>query len=137
MNPFLIIITWPLVVIFGKAVLNWFQIEKQKKYPKHGRQIAVVAVISLLYQALSGVNKIEEWELALTILLYQASTYWFAFDYTLNKLRGKHGLYIGIPDEKDAWTDQVFYKYPSAYLMSKIFMVPFIIYGIVWITRLA
>lgn len=137
MNSFLILITWPIVVIFGKAVYNWFQIEKQKKYPKHGRQILIVAVVGLLYQYLSGVRTIQQWEFAGAILLYQLSTYWFLFDGLLNIMRGKHWLYIGIPDKDDALTDQFFFKYQSFYVWSKIAMVPFIVYGIVWIIRLS
>lgn len=137
MKPIFILINWPLIVIFGKALLNWYQIEKQKKYPKHGIQIFIVAIIALLYQAWSGVNEASEWELALTILLYQATSYWFLFDAMLNLMRGKHLLYIGIPDKDDAVTDQFFFKYPSYYTWSKIVMIPLIIYSIVWITRLA
>lgn len=137
MKPIFIIINWPIIVIFGKAIYNWYQIEKQHKYPKHGRQIAIVAIIALIYQALSGVNKSSEWELALTILLYQATSYWFLFDALLNLMRGKHLLYIGIPDKDDALTDQFFFKFPSAYTWSKICMIPLIVYGIIWIVRLS
>lgn len=136
MKPIFILLNWPLIIIFGKAVINWYQIERQKKYPKHGRQIFIVAMIALVYIGLSGVRRPEQWELALTILLYQATSYWFLFDALLNLMRGKRLLYIGIPDKEDAFTDQFFHKYPNLYTWSKIACIPLIIYGIVWITRL-
>lgn len=135
MTPLQIILNW-LVIIAGKAFLNWFQIERQHKYPKHGRQIFIVIMIALVYIGLSGVRRPNQWELALTILLYQATAYWLFFDAALNIMRGKKLLYIGIPDKDDAWTDQFFHKYPNLYTWSKIVCIPFIIYSIIWITRL-
>lgn len=134
MTPFLIILL-SLTVIFGKAVYNWFQIKKQKRFPKHGRQILIVAVLYFAIQ-FTVVRRIEQWELAGTILMFQACTHWFLFDFILNLMRRKHPLYIGIPDKEDAFTDQFFFKYPSFYVWSKIAMIPFIIYSIVWIFRL-
>lgn len=137
MTPLQIIFNWPIIVIFGKALINWYQIERQHKYPKHGRQIFIVIMIALVYIGLSGVRRPDQWELALTILLYLAASYWFLFDALLNLMRGKHILYIGIPDKEDAWTDLFFYKYPNMYTWSKIIMIVFIVYSIVWIPRLA
>lgn len=135
MTPFLVIL-FTLTVLFGKAVWNWYQIEKQNKRPKHTLQMVPVALLMFAIQAMV-VRRIEQWELAGTILLFQASIYWFLFDGVLNKMRGKHWLYIGIPDGEDALSDQLFYKLGgSMYLWSKIVMIPLIIYGVIWTYRL-
>lgn len=132
MNTFLIVITW-LTIIAAKVFVDWSIIERDKKKIRHGLEIVIVAIVAVLHQALSGVNKIEEWELAGWLLLFQTASYFFFFDFSLNLMRGKELFYYG----KTAWTDKMFHKIggDGPYLMSKIFALVLMIVAIVQLIK--
>jgi hypothetical protein len=132
MKPLFIFITW-IIVIELKAWVDFYQIEKLKRKISHGFEIGVVAIIAVLHQALSGVNKIEEWELAGWILLFQTMSYWTFFDASLNLMRGKEVFYYG----ENAASDRLFQKWGTGtYFMSKIFALVLMIAGIVQLTKI-
>jgi hypothetical protein len=132
MNTFFITLTW-FIVIALKAYIDYYQIEIQKKNIKHGFEILLVAIVAFFHQVLSGVNKIEEWELAGWILLFQTMSYWAFFDASLNLMRGKEVFYYG----EDAASDRLFQKWGTGtYFMSKIFALVLMIAGIVQLTKI-
>jgi hypothetical protein len=119
MNTLFICITW-FIVIALKAYIDYYQIEIQKKNIKHGFEILLVAIVAFFHQWLSGVNKIEEWELAGWILLFQTMSYWAFFDASLNLMRG------------NAASDKLFKKLGmGTYFMSKVFALILMITAIV------
>lgn len=131
MTPTLIILSW-ITVIEGKAVLNWHRIEQENKPIKHGLELVIVAIVALVHQALSGVNKIEEWELAGWILLFQVSSFALLFDLSLNLMRGKEPLYYG----KTSVIDRLFHKLGNgAYLMYKVFALVIMVTSIIQIYK--
>jgi hypothetical protein len=126
MKPLFIFITW-IIVIELKAWVDFYQIEKLKRKISHGFEIGVVAIIAVLHQALSGVNKIEEWDLAGWILLFQTMSYWLLFDLSLNLMRGKEPFYYG----KNAASDRLFQKLGNGtYFMTKVFALVLMIVAI-------
>jgi hypothetical protein len=131
MKPLFIFITW-LVVIELKSWVDFYQIEKLKRKISHGFEIGVVAIIAVLHQGLSGVNKIEEVELAGWILLFQTMSYWLLFDLSLNLMRGKEPFYIG----ENAKSDKLFRKLGmGTYFMSKVFALILMIVAIVQLIK--
>lgn len=126
MNPFLIILTW-ITVIEAKAVHDWHRIEKLKKKIYHGFEIGVVAIIAVLHQGLSGVNKIEEWELAGTILIFQLSSFYLLFDLSLNLMRRKEIFYVG----NTSAIDKFMWRYPAIHLGAKVFCLVFVIWSVI------
>lgn len=132
MNTLFIIITW-LIVIAVKVAVDSYQIEVQKKNIRHGFELFLVAITALLHQALSGVNRIEEWEFAGWILLFQTMSYWLLFDGALNLMRDKEFFYIG----ENAASDKLFKKLGmGAYFMSKVFALVLMITAIVQLTKI-
>lgn len=131
MNTFLIVITW-LTIIAAKVFIDWSIIERDKKKIRHGFEIVIVAIVAVIHQALSGVNNIEEWELAGWILLFQTMSYFLLFDLSLNLMRGKEPFYFG----KNAASDRLFQKLGNGtYFMTKVFALILMITAIVQIYK--
>lgn len=132
MNTFFIVVTW-FIVIALKAYMDFHQIEIQKKNIKHGFEILLVAMVAFFHQWIAGVNKIEEWQFAGTILIFQASSYFLFFDASLNLMRGREIFYYG----KEAWTDRLFQKLGmGAYVMSKIFALVLMVTAVIQLTKI-
>lgn len=131
MNTFFITVTW-LIVIAVKVAIDAHQIEIKKKNINHGFELLLVAIMAVIHQGLSGVNRIEEWELAGCILLFQTMSYWLLFDGLLNLMRDKEFFYIG----ENAGSDRLFKKLGmGAYFMSKVFALVLMIVSIVQISK--
>lgn len=132
MSTLFIIITWLIVIAF-KVGFDSYQIEVKKKNIQHGFELLLVAITALLHQALSGVNRIEEWEFAGWILLFQTMSYWLLFDGALNLMRDKEFFYIG----ENAASDKLFKKLGmGTYFMSKVFALILMITAIVQLTKI-
>lgn len=131
MNTFFITVTW-LIVIAVKVAIDAHQIEIKKKNINHGFELALVVIMAVIHQGLSGVNRIEEWELAGWILLFQTMSYWLLFDGLLNLMRDKEFFYIG----ENAASDKLFKNLGmGAYFMSKVFALVLMIVAIVQISK--
>lgn len=121
----LITLTWIVFVIFGKAVLNNWRLNRHK-HIYHGWEMVGVIFLAIIHGGLSGVRKADDY--ALTMLIFQASSFWLLFDGILSTLRHKPWLYIG----KTALTDRFFRKIGmSFYPWSKIVALIFTIYGVI------
>lgn len=131
MTPFLVIL-FTLTVIAGKAVFDWFLIVKQKKSPKHGFELAIVAVLFFMIQA-TVIRRIYQWELAVNILLFQVTSFWLLFDGTLSVLRGLNWWYIGETSATDRWFKRAGI---GPYFMTKLFALILCTYSVIWIYRL-
>lgn len=76
MTPFLIIL-FTLTVIIGKALWNWYLIEKEKKSPKHGLELVIVALLffaaffDLFLNTFRGLPPLHYGEKALIDKLFQ------------------------------------------------------------------
>lgn len=126
MKPLLIILLW-IVVIVLKSYIDYYQIEKQKKNIRHGFELLLVAIVAFFHQWLSGVNKIEEWELAGTILIFQLSSFYLLFDLSLNLMRGKEIMYVG----QTSAIDKFMWKYPAIHLGTKLFCLVFVVWSVI------
>lgn len=130
MSALLIILTW-LPVIPGKSSIDWYLIEVKKKNIRHGLEITIVAIIAFFHHVLSGVNRIEEWELAGYILMFQTMSYWAFFDASLNLMRGKEVFYVG----ENAASDKLFKNKIPIYFMTKVFALVLMVVSIVQIFK--
>lgn len=131
MTPTLIILTW-ITVLAGKIVLDYHLIVHEKKSPNHAIEIGIVVLIAFFHQWLSGVNKIEEWELAGWILLFQASSWLVFFDGILNLSLNRPWFSYG----ETAWIDRQFQKLGmGAYVMSRVFALVLMVTAIIQIYK--
>lgn len=121
----LITLTWIVIVIFGKAIIDNWQLNLHKRI-YHGLEMIAVIFCAIIHGGLSGVRRADDY--ALTILIFQTSSFWLLFDGILSTLRHKPWFYIG----KMALTDKFFRKIGmSFYPWSKLVALIFMVYGII------
>lgn len=121
----LITLTWIVFVIFGKATLDNWQLNRHRRI-RHGLELVGVIFLAIIHAGLCGVRRADDY--ALTMLIFQASSFWLLFDGLLSLMRGKPWFYIG----KLALTDRFFRKIGmSFYPWSKLVALIFTIYGVV------
>lgn len=129
MNPFLILFTW-FVVLAGKIVLDYHLIVHEKKSPNHALEIGIVVLIAFFHQWLSGVNKVEEWELAGWVLLFQTTSWLSFFDGILNLTLNRPWFSYG----ETSLIDRMFQKLGmGTYVMSRVFAFVLMIVAIIQI----
>lgn len=114
MTPLWIILIW-IFAIFGKQILDYFQIHVQKKSPPHGPELVLMCIIACFHLTLAGVWE-KGWAYAINLAAFDAFSYWSLFDGGLNLMLKRGWLAIG----KTAKTDIYFQKHPILYKWTKI-----------------
>lgn len=132
MTPLLIILIW-LTTIAAKVVWNWYRIEKEQKDIAHGPELLIMCLLGFvqMWFVCDIHNYSQRFEFQ-DVLIFQASTYYFFFDTSLNLMRGKSWFYLGYGANSDRFWKKMG---KPMYIMSKICMIPFIVYGTIWIYR--
>ena len=130
MKPSITLITW-LTIIFIKAGIDWYTIEKKKKSPFHKIGITLMAGIAILHGIYIAQIR-ESGDYAIATFLVYTCTYWAFFDALLNKMRGKELFYIGEHDTEveNAGSDELFQRLGKpSYIISKVVALGLAIVG--------
>lgn len=126
MTPLGMIVIW-LLVIELKVAVDWWQIVKLKQNIKHGFELLAVIFIYILYGIfVAQIRAADTW--AQDVTVFAASAYWLLFDGLLSWHRGFNFFYLG----KNAASDRFWTRWGfGSYVMTKVFALVGVIYGIV------
>lgn len=119
MTPTIVWTSFILVVLFGKACIDYYLI-KNNKAVHHGVEIVIAGGVTILHGIfIADVHTPVNWvpdDYTLAVLLFYPLSWWSLFDGILNRMLGRQWFEIG----RTAWSDRLFRRLGQAsYELSK------------------